>query len=179
MQALLENRKAFVSFVRKHVTSAEDAEDIVQSAFVRSVEQGDTIRDTESVVAWFYRVLRNAIIDHYRKNASEARKAENLAREFGDAVEPAPEIRNEICQCLWPVMESLKPEYREALSLVDIQEKSLRHLAEGSGISENNAGVRVHRARQALRKQIQTTCGSCATHGCIDCRCKSKSAVHN
>jgi len=50
--------------------------------------------------------------------------------------------------------------------------------AAASGISENNAAVRVHRARQALRKQVQLTCGACATHGCVDCRCQSGVSAH-
>jgi RNA polymerase sigma-70 factor (ECF subfamily) len=30
----------------------------------------------------------------------------------------------------------------------------------------------LHRARRALRKQVQVTCGMCATHGCVDCDCR-------
>ena len=40
--------------------------EILQSAFVTGIEKQKTIQDGESVVAWFYRVLRNAVIDHYR-----------------------------------------------------------------------------------------------------------------
>jgi hypothetical protein len=39
------------------------------------------------------------------------------------------------------------------------------------GLSANNAGVRVFRARAALRSQVTRSCGSCATHGCLDCTC--------
>ncbi len=176
LQRLLENRSKFVSFVQKHVNSSSDAEDIVQSAFVRMVEKADTIDDEESVVAWFYRVLRNAIIDHYRRRDVRDRGAEEFAREMRDLEQRLafdPSDRNEVCQCVKPLLDSLKPEYRAALNLVDIEEKPLRDLAQASGISENNAAVRVHRARQALRKQVQLTCGSCATHGCVDCRCQS------
>lgn len=176
-QQLLANRAKFVSFVQKHVNSSSDAEDIVQSAFVRSVEKADTIDDEESVVAWFYRVLRNAIIDHYRRRAARDRGTEAFAREMRDLDQRLafdPSDRNEVCQCVKPLMDALKPEYRDALNLIDIEEKPLRELASTSGISENNAAVRVHRARQALRKQVQLTCGACATHGCIDCRCHSR-----
>ncbi len=176
-QQLLANRAKFVSFVQKHVNSSSDAEDIVQSAFVRSVEKADTIDDEESIVAWFYRVLRNAIIDHYRRRTARDRGTEEFAREMRDLEQRLafdPSDRNEVCQCVKPLLDGLKPEYRDALKLVDIEEKPLRDLAASSGISENNAAVRVHRARQALRKQVQLTCGACATHGCIDCRCHSR-----
>jgi RNA polymerase sigma-70 factor (ECF subfamily) len=173
---LLEQRKNFVSFVQKHVSSPADAEDIVQSAFTRLVEKADTIDDHQSVVAWFYRVLRNAIIDHYRRHAVKDRRSEEFAREMRDLearLEFDPAAKNQVCRCILPVMETLKPEYRDALKLVDIEERPVRELAKSSGISENNAAVRVHRARQALRKQVRITCGTCATHGCLDCGCHS------
>jgi DNA-directed RNA polymerase specialized sigma24 family protein len=48
------------------VKSRALAEDILQDAFVRGVNKLDTLRSDESAIAWFYRVLRNAIIDHRR-----------------------------------------------------------------------------------------------------------------
>ena len=48
-------------------------------------------------------------------------------------------------------------------------------------ITANNAGVRVFRARQALRKRVVSWCGSCAERGCIDCTCGeggSKGCAH-
>jgi RNA polymerase sigma-70 factor (ECF subfamily) len=170
LQTLLEHRAKFVSFVHQHVASAHDAEDIVQSAFLRSVEKLESIRQEESVVAWFYRVLRNAIIDHYRRTASNERKFKELALHFSEEA-PSSQIHREVCQCILPVVDQLKPEYRDALKYVDIEESSLKDFAAGHSISENNAAVRVHRARQALRKQVQITCGVCATRGCLDCSC--------
>ena len=49
--------------------SRETAEDILQEAFGRALTRVDTLRDDESAVAWFYRLLRNAVIDHYRRTA--------------------------------------------------------------------------------------------------------------
>jgi hypothetical protein len=47
----------------------------------------------------------------------------------------------------------------------------VKDYADQAGINSNNAGVRVFRARDALRKQVQRSCGTCATHGCVDCTC--------
>lgn len=174
LQELLQRRGEFLGFLEKRVGSRAAAEDILQSAFVRGMERGSEIRDEESVVAWFYRMLRNAVIDHYRREGSSARAMESFAREMSDAEVPSPDLRNEICRCVSKAMEGLKPEYRQALEVVDIREESPRELAEQAGISANNATVRVHRARQALQKEVRQTCGACADHGCVDCRCKSQ-----
>jgi RNA polymerase sigma-70 factor (ECF subfamily) len=172
LEQLLARRNDFLGFVEKRVGSRAIAEDILQAAFVKGLERGGAIRDDESAVAWFYRLLRNAVIDHYRRESSHGKALEEFANELRDAEVPPPDVKNEVCGCVNRILDDMKPEYRDALKLVDVEEQSLRELAQQSGISENNAAVRVHRAREALRKQVRLTCGVCATHGCVDCRCK-------
>jgi RNA polymerase sigma-70 factor, ECF subfamily len=169
---LLEHREKFLGFVQRRVESREMAEDILQNAFVRGLERGGELREEESAVAWFYRMLRNAVIDHYRHRTSTERAFQEWVRELETETRPDEMIHDVACACVQELMEDLKPEYREAIRVVDLEENSLRELAGAAGISENNAAVRVHRAREALRKQVKLTCGSCAEHGCVDCRCK-------
>jgi RNA polymerase sigma-70 factor (ECF subfamily) len=166
--------RQFLSFLEKRVESRAVAEDILQSAFVRGLERGGEIRDEESVVAWFYRVLRNAVIDHYRRWSSTERAYEEWGKEFRSIEAPTAELRREICQCVTALIETLKPEYRDALRVIDLEEGGLNDLAEKTGITSGNAALRVHRAREALRKQVRTACGSCAEHGCLDCHCAPK-----
>lgn len=66
---------------------------------------------------------------------------------------PEELVKNKICRCVAGGLEELKPEYREALRIVDIDEQPVAKLAEQYGITENNAAVRVHRARGALRNE--------------------------
>ena len=54
---------------------------------------------------------------------------------------------------------------------IDVDGLSVRDYAAEAGITPNNAGVRVFRARQALRKRVVRWCASCAERGCIDCSC--------
>jgi RNA polymerase sigma-70 factor, ECF subfamily len=171
---LVEGRQQFLSFLEKRIQSKAAAEDILQAAFVRSLEKGESIRDEESVVAWFYRVLRNAVIDYYRQRGSAERMAEQLAGHFQEHQEPDDLLKGQICQCVSALLHDVKPEYREAIEAVDLNDGSLADLAAQAGITANNAAVRVHRAREALRKQVSIACGICATHGCLDCSCGGK-----
>ena len=68
---LVDNHRRFLSFLTNRVGNRHDAEEILQAAFVRGVERLDTVRDSENVVAWFYRLLRNAVIDYYRHRDAE------------------------------------------------------------------------------------------------------------
>jgi len=174
IQRLVDSHRQFLAFLERRVESRAVAEDILQSAFVRGLERGAEVRDEESVVAWFYRVLRNAVIDHYRHRASTERALEGWGKEFIAHEAPRAELQQAICACISDLVGTLKPEYQQAIRIMDLDEGSLKDLAEQSGITAGNAAVRVHRAREALRKQVRTVCGSCAEHGCLDCHCKLK-----
>ena len=172
---LVANHRAFLAFVEKRVANRSTAEEILQDAFVRSMDKFDTVRET--AVGWFYRVLRNAIIDHYRRNASTERRNEAYAREEQNAEHPDEELQRVVCKCVAELAETLKPEYAAALKRVEIDGLSVKDYADEVGISSNNAGVRIFRAREALRKQVARSCGTCATHGCVDCTCGQKKAT--
>lgn len=174
LDRLLENRRQFLSFIQRRVESAEAAEDILQAAFVKGIEKGGALRDDETVVAWFYRLLRNAIIDQYRQRGFSKRVSEALVHELDTHVEPNDSFKGDICQGVSGLLQTLKPEYRQALETVDLEERSLADLGGQAGITANNAAVRVHRAREALRKQVTLACGVCAAHGCLECHCHSE-----
>jgi RNA polymerase sigma-70 factor, ECF subfamily len=167
---LVAGHREFLAFLERRVESRAAAEDILQAAFARGLERGGSVPD-EKVVAWFYRVLRNSVIDHYRHRASSARAMEAWGREFTEGQEPDAALRQEICQCVSGLLATLKPEYRDALRVVDLEDGKLSDLAQQSGITAENAAVRVHRARKALRRQVEKACGTCEEHGCFDCQC--------
>jgi RNA polymerase sigma factor (sigma-70 family) len=172
LDALVGNHQRFLAFLRRRVGSQEVAEDILQSAFVRSLERGAALRREESATAWFYRLLRNALVDHFRRRDAEKRAlaalppVEEAATESEDV-----DLMQTVCACVASLAETLKPEYASALRRVEVDGASLRAYAGEEGITANNAGVRLHRARLALRRQVAKSCGTCATHGCLDCRC--------
>lgn len=170
---LLANHRRFLRFLEKRVGSIEDAEEILQSAFVRSLDKADEIRELESSVAWFYRLLRNAVVDHYRRKASNQRKLEGFALQLSESTESTdPETERVICECIHELIPVLKPEYSELISRVDLQGNDVSSAAKALGITPGNARVRLHRARAALRIEVERSCRTCASHGCLDCSCK-------
>lgn len=170
VEILMRHRERFLKFLAPRVGGREAAEDFLQGALLKSIHKGASVRAEESVVAWFYRVLRNAVIDHYRDRAAEARSLEALAREAGPGVFEA-ELESAVCECITGLLPTLKPEYAEVLRRVDMEDGSLAATARAMGVTPNNAGVRLHRARAALRKRLEEACGACAQHGCLDCGC--------
>jgi len=171
VEKLVSNHRQFLGFLERRIGNRADAEDILQDAFVKGIERAGSVRDGESVVAWFYRALRNAVIDHHRRRGAAGRAMDAFARELDDPVELPAEIKETVCACVKSLSETLKPEYAHALRRIDVEGASVQAYAAEIGIEPNNAGVRVHRAREALRKRVTTSCGTCAEHGCLDCTC--------
>ena len=171
VSVLVESRRKFLAFLETRTGSHEVAEDILQAAYAKAVEQEDVLRQ-ETVVAWFYRLLRNALVDYYRRQDVERRVVESRGVESLGAVANDLELERTICECFRGLLTDLKPEYREILERVDLGESSVSDAARSLGVTTNNAGVRLHRARLALKVRLEESCRTCATHGCLDCTCK-------
>lgn len=170
LQTLLDAREQFVRFLVPRLRSREAAEDLVQASLLKILQSGAEPREAESAVAWFYRILRNALVDQVRARQAEVRAVERHAAEQMEAEEA--ELEAVACACVMALLPTLKPAEAEALKAVDLGGLAPAAFAEAQGITANAASVRLHRARKALRTQVERTCRTCAAHGCLDCRCK-------
>ena len=175
---LLASHREFVRYVEKRIGDRATAEEVVQDAFVRTLDrQGDPL---ESAVAWFYRVLRSALVDRQRREAALTRRHEAFGAELAGASEiDEDELDRVACSCVAQLATTLKPEYAEAPRRIDVEGVSVKDFAEAAGISASNAGVRIFRAREALRKQVARACGTCLEHGCLDCTCERSMHHHH
>jgi RNA polymerase sigma factor (sigma-70 family) len=168
---LLANRAAFVRYLESRVGDASLAEDILQDAFVKVAERPDMAPADEGLIPWFYRTLKHAAIDQFRRRAVASRALEAFSRELDRHQDPPDALAGEICACVSRLASTLKPEYRDAVLRVDVAGAAVKDFAVEAGISPGNAAVRLFRARTALRKRVAESCGACATHGCLNCTC--------
>ena len=173
LRVLVENHGRFLSFLERRVGGRDAAEEILQEAFVRGLARGASLRDDESAVAWFYRLLRNAIVDHHRSADAERRGLATLGREPGPTSDD-PELVETICTCVRSLVDTLKPEYADAIRRVELGGESLPDFARAAAVTPGNAAVRLFRARQALRRRIEESCGTCFQHGCWECECRDE-----
>lgn len=169
---LLDNHRAFLRYLERRVGDRMLAEDILQDAFAKVVARPEQAPPGEAIVLWFYRTLRNAAVDQFRRRGTADRAFEAFARELDIHEAPTSEMEAEICACVTRLAATLKPEYAEALQRIDIGGTAVKAFAEQKGLSSSNAGVRVFRAREALKKRVMESCGTCAEHGCMNCTCR-------
>jgi RNA polymerase sigma-70 factor (ECF subfamily) len=175
MQRLLAEESAFRAFLRKRLSDDALAEDLLQQSLVKAVERGHELHNHDSAVSWFYRILRNALVDYYRSHAADRRKVEGLLDELvasgEDKMPGLDEVRPALCACLAPLVSQLRPAYADLIRRIDLEGESPAALARELNITPNNLTVRLHRARQALRATLEDTCGICTKHGCLNCTC--------
>lgn len=176
IQRLVQNESAFRTFLRRRIWDDALAEDLLQQSFIKAVEHQHSLQHEDSAVAWFYRVLRNALIDYYRSHGAEARRNDAFLQELtvsGDnQVPPIDEVKNAACLCLHRLLPNLRSSYAELIRRIDLEGESPATVAEELKISQNNVTVRLHRARQALRASLEESCGICSQHGCLNCTCE-------
>ena len=174
VEHLQQHREAFQAFLRKRLADPEVAADVLQDSLLKALRKGPQVRDDENVVAWFYRILRHAVIDLYRRRAVRERAHQALQTEL--AQPPTTEEKRSLCSCLHALLPTLKPEYAELIRAVDLEEEPVHTAALRLGITTGNLNVRLHRARRQLHTRLLESCRLCAKHGCLDCDCSGETA---
>ncbi len=167
---LLPARAALLGYLRRRVDSDAVAEDLLQDALLRALRAAPALRDEARLVPWFYRILENAVTDHYRRRGVRQAVLDPDA-DASDAAALAPEEEAVLCACFRALLPTLTPAYAEVIDALDLRAEAASAVADRLGISRGALKVRHHRARRQLRDRLETTCRSCARHGCLDCTC--------
>jgi RNA polymerase sigma-70 factor (ECF subfamily) len=167
---LLANRVALLHFIGSKVGDDDLAEDILQDSLLKALRAAPDLREEDALIPWFYRIIRNAITDAYRRHAAAAERLAQYALEQPSAV-PPPEDEAALCACFEGLLPGLKPEYAELIEAMDLHGATTETMTERLGITSNTLKVRHHRARRQLRDRLEDTCRTCAEHGCLDCTC--------
>lgn len=169
LAALVERRDQFLLFLQRR-TRSEDADDLLQLAYIRATNKIHSLRERSLADAWFYRILRRVVADH----VGEAARRQRLA-EGAKAVTPLTpsEIPNP-CGCSLQLMQTLPPRYAEILRRIDLLDETVEEAANALSTTTGNVMVRLHRARKALRDRLAKQCGTTSSRRCVDCVCDQK-----
>lgn len=172
-RALVESREDLLGFLRRRLASREEAEDVLQRFSLRALERASDLRDVRTVRGWLGRILASTIVDHQRRAIRTGRR--EIAMEPTDleglAVEPDVELDAAVCNCLYKLLPTLKPDYAEVVWRADLLGEPRDRIAATLGITLNNVTIRIHRGRRALKKRLEEMCLTCPVHGFLDCRC--------
>jgi RNA polymerase sigma-70 factor, ECF subfamily len=138
-----------VNFVLSKVKDKATAEDIVQEVFIKVFTRSSQLKESEKISGWIFQITRNAVADHFRRNAKPIRSTdidwEGSSHEFNECV----------AHCLKTLMGTLPDKYRIPLYMAEINEFSQQEIAARLNLSHSGARSRVQRGRRLLKEKLE------------------------
>lgn len=171
-QRLVESRRAFQGYFRRRLGNPQDAEDAFQDFSLKVIRSAQSLRDGEKIGAWLGRTMHNTLIDHYRRSATRRKAEAAFAQEVQVTTAETRDSPTEVpCKCLYAALSRLKPDHAVLLRRADLAEEPRDRIAADLGLTINTLRVRLHRARQALKAELEGLCPACSAGSFLDCDC--------
>jgi RNA polymerase sigma-70 factor, ECF subfamily len=149
--------------VYRLLDNADDAQDVVQEAFLSAYQSLDSFKGDSLFFTWLYRIAINTAISLKRKqrvavSISAAREDGGVKEPLdpsdygrpGHALEKAEEERR-----IQNALNRLSPEHRAVLVMKDMEGQKYEHMAEVLQVPIGTIRSRLHRARVELRELLQ------------------------
>jgi len=127
------------------------ADDLVQETLARAWQARASFRPGTNARAWTRRILFNTYINHYRKKKRE-REALDELRSLASA--PVRSAHDGFSDEVLSALRSLRPEFREAVELVDLGDLSYQDAAERLACPVGTVMSRLHRGRKRLKRTL-------------------------
>ncbi|MBZ5496990.1 MAG: sigma-70 family RNA polymerase sigma factor [Acidobacteriia bacterium] len=148
---LYERHYAAVYHTALRVTgNPADAEDVLQTVFLRVLNQGGRLDPAQVPEAYFRRAATNAAVDLLRRRVSH--REDQLDDQAVHAAAESPALLKER---LRRAIATLGEDDAEVFLLRYVEGLSNGELAEMFGLEKNNIAVRLHRIRQALQAEME------------------------
>jgi len=146
-------REAFGRYAVAFCGDADVAADAMQDAWIRAYEALATCQHPERFGAWFFRILRNQCLNHRSRRRAHLPldAVAAAAPERSDVLAEQQELRDQLDRALG----QLSADQREAFVLRHVEGRSYAEMAELLGEREDRLRMRVHRARDAMRRGLE------------------------
>jgi len=153
-------------FAYQMVHRRDDAEDIVQEAFVRAYQNLHRYRDEAKFTTWLLRIVTNLCTDQARmRNRRDALEQQEAGGGLiwmtqGDVEDPVEELESDRRRvALRKALNALPAHHRTMIILRDLEERDYPEIAQILGCTVGGAKLRVLRARRALKDRIAPLLG--------------------
>ncbi len=132
---------------------AHDAEDAVQSAFIRALERIDQLKPGSPFGPWFYSVLRSTCLNLRRREA--LRRHDEIPVSAAGGPDPERDLQRELTrEAVFSALGELPEMQRLAVTLYDLEGYRHQEIADILGIAVGTSRAHVHHARRTLRRLI-------------------------
>lgn len=147
---LLDNQQKFYRYAFTYVHHRELAMDMVQSSFVKAIEQLHTLRNPDAMKTWFYRILTNECLQALKKA-----KRENLVEPSDIQDEIYLEKAYEPALELYEAIRQLPPETQTIIYLHYYEEYTLKDISKITGNNLNTVKSRLYAGLKKLKTIVK------------------------
>ncbi len=150
----------------KMLRNVEDAEDLLQEAFITAFRKLDSFKEASTFYTWIYRIGVNIALGKLRQQSrmqiSYSIQEPDFESLQGMSISDWPEYietkvsDEEFREALKVALDDLDEKYRSVFVLRDLEGMSTQEAAEALDLTESNVKVRLMRARLFLRDRMQT-----------------------
>ena len=131
----------------------EDAEEVVQDAFVKAFQNLSSFRQKAKFSTWLYRIIYNTAISKHRQKKPGWQSIEEITVP-DKAAEIMAEEEEDRHKILETAMQQLPEEDRILLTLYYVDESSIEDVHSVLGLSKSNVKIRLFRARKKLQELV-------------------------
>lgn len=147
-------RRAF-GLAMRILGQAEDAEDLVQDAFVAALQKIDTYDPERDFAPWFYRILVNRCLNA-RKARARRTTVELPTEVAASGATPLVETeRSELRRHLTEALDQLPDKQKTIVTMFDLEGFSSPEIADMLEISDGTVRWHLHQARRVLREALE------------------------
>jgi RNA polymerase sigma-70 factor (ECF subfamily) len=152
--------KKILRYGQRFLYSYEDLEDAVQEVFIKAYKNIQSFDTNRKFSTWLYRVAHNTFINVIKKKGREPLSFFDFDVLVQLPTKPLPSvqdhfIRSEDKALIEKHLQELSPKYREPLVLYYLEEFDYKEMSEILHLPTSTVGVRLARAKAALKKLIQ------------------------
>lgn len=159
---LLFDKKIY-NYCYRMTNNSDDAEDLAQEVFIKVYRNLKAFRKDSKFSTWIYRIAYNTCIDNHRKKRFKLLPLNRGGDDERDMDIPSPTplpedqvISDEQYSIIKECIARLKPEYKSAIILRDIQNYSYREIADILNIPMGTVKSNISRARALLRDDLKS-----------------------
>lgn len=144
---------------RRFLSENAHIEDAVQEVFIKAYQNIQSFDATRSFSPWIYRIAHNTFVNTIRKNSRSpfiTVDLDILSAYTAYEIDPAGDEEREHTKALIDRgLSTLAPIYREVIILHYIENLGYQEIADVLHVPLGTVGIRLYRAREALRKYVE------------------------
>jgi len=156
-QLVVRHKRRVFGLAARFSRNSHELDDICQDVFVRVYEKLSSFRNDAPFEHWLIRIAVRVCHDALRSRKHEKNhlQLDEHGPELRDRGEEARSEARQAREVLAFALERLKPDERLVITLLELEQFTVREIAAVTGWSEANVKVRGYRARQSLKRVLE------------------------